>query len=109
MGQLAYQVIERAIDEDTASVGAGTLIQIAAKGRKIRAVSILTVSPVTQPLRLHFGPNSDPVDVYQGNIFGDSAESAAVNAFDAGLFYSVPPGTVPANGALFRVMIEDVQ
>lgn len=110
MSQLSYDVFEIAVDEDAAGTAAGTPIKIVGKGTKIRFVQVLEVNPSTQPIRFHFGANGkQPWDVGQGDQFSDSAYAAAVNAYDDGLYYSIPPGNVPANGTVLRVGVMYVE
>jgi hypothetical protein len=99
--KLSYQVIERDVSGDASAFVPGTLIPLVQRGNKIRGVAVITVDPVTQPIRLHFGSTGDPWPVSQDGGFSDDGSST----FDEGLYYSIPASSSPAIGTTLTIGI----
>lgn len=75
------------------AAGAGGLIDGAKKeilppGIGISAVLIRRLTPVSQIINLHFGTTSDPIPVYQGEIFDDRQMGPLEDPFNGGLYWS---------------------
>lgn len=75
-------------------------VLVVAGGRPVSSILVRTISPVGQVINLHFGPQSDRMPVYQGEVFGDDHIGPQ---FDAGVWYSY--AGAPAAGTFVELTV----